>query len=311
MEQAMNKDADRSETAIRDFGRFYTHRLGLLERGFLASDYTLTQARILYELSRRDGLVATTIAQELGLDAGYLSRILARFRADGLVEATPAEDDARRSILKLTQAGRAAFAPLDIASQHQASGMIEGLGASDRARLVRALAEIRALLDPANREPQIALRDFQVGDLGWIAHRQGTLYHHEYGFDAGFEALVAEILVAFARRPQTAGERAWIADRAGVVVGSVFLMLEENGIGRLRLLYVEPSLRGQGLGRRLVEACIDGARAAGCTRLDLWTNDILSSARRIYETAGFRCVARKPHRSFGQDLVGEDWSLDL
>lgn len=311
MDQTTRTDGDRSETAIRDFGRFYTHRLGLLERGFLASDYTLTQARILYELARRDGLVASTIAQELDLDDGYLSRILARFRAQGLVVATPAEDDARRSILHLTPAGRAAFAPLDMASQRQAKGMIEGLGVSDRARLVRALAEVRALLDPSSREPEIVLRDFEVGDLGWIAHRQGVLYHDEYGFDLGFEALVAEILVAFARLPQTSADRAWIADRGGVVVGSVFLMLEGNEVGRLRLLYVEPSMRGQGLGRRLVDACIDGARAAGCARLDLWTNDILSSARRIYETAGFRCIARKPHRSFGRDLVGEDWSLDL
>lgn len=299
------------EEALRAFGRFYTRRMGLLEHGFLASNFTLTQARILYELATRDGLVASTIARELGLDAGYLSRILTRFKAAGLLEATPSTKDGRRAILELTAAGRAAFAPLDRASQMQAAELVDGLASSDRSRLVRAMSEVRSLLEPAIAEPPIRLRDFEVGDLGWIAHRQGLLYHHEYAFDSTFEALVAEILVAFTRRPREPGERAWIADRGGATVGSVFLMRDSADVGRLRLLYVEPALRGQKLGRRLVDACMEGAREAGYSRLVLWTNDILSSALHIYQAAGFTCVARKPHSSFGQEMVGEDWELAL
>lgn len=310
MDVTTTHDAQEPERAIRDFSRFYTRRMGLLEPGFLDSRFTLAQARVLYELAMRDDLSASTIAQELGLDAGYLSRILSRFRQDGLLQAFPSQSDGRRSILRLTEAGREAFAPLDRASQAQAGELVGALGVSNRQQLVRALSETRMLVDPSDRRP-IDLRDFAVGDLGWISHRQGLLYHDEYGFDVGFEALVAEILVAFARRAPAQGERGWIADRDGAVAGSVFLMRENEDVGRLRLLYVEPALRGQGVGRRLVDACIEGARAAGYRRMVLWTNDILASARHIYEATGFECTARNPHRSFGRDLVGEDWELTL
>lgn len=310
MDVTTTHDAQEPERVIRDFSRFYTRRMGLLEPGFLDSRFTLAQARVLYELATRDDLSASTIAQELGLDAGYLSRILSRFRQDGLLQAFPSKSDGRRFILRLTEAGREAFAPLDRASQAQAGELVGALGVSNRQQLVRALSETRMLVDPSDRRP-IDLRDFAVGDLGWISHRQGLLYHDEYGFDVGFEALVAEILVAFARRARSKGERGWIADRDGAVAGSVFLMRENEDVGRLRLLYVEPALRGQGVGRRLVDACIEGARAAGYRRMVLWTNDILASARHIYEATGFKCTARNPHRSFGRDLVGEDWELTL
>lgn len=310
MDETATHDPRTPEHAIRDFSRFYTRRMGLLEPGFLDSRFTLTQARVLYELATRDDLCASTIAQDLGLDPGYLSRILSRFRQDGLLEAFPSKSDGRRSILRLTEAGRSAYARLDRASQAQAGELAGALGISNRRQLIRALSEARMLIDPADRRP-VDFREFAVGDLGWIAHRQGLLYHDEYGFDLGFEALVAEILVAFARRAPSQGERGWIAERGGAIVGSVFLMRESEDVGRLRLLYVEPALRGQGVGRCLVEACVDRARAAGYRRMVLWTNDILASARHIYEAAGFQCTARNAHRSFGRDLVGEDWELAL
>jgi DNA-binding MarR family transcriptional regulator/predicted GNAT family acetyltransferase len=272
MDVAQMDQTHTPERAIRDFSRFYTRRMGLLEPGFLDSRFTLAQARVLYELATREDLSASTIAQELGLDAGYLSRILSRFRQDGLLQTVPSKSDGRRSLLRLTEAGREAFAPLDRASHAQAGELVGALGVSNQRQLVRALSETRMLVDPSDRRP------IGLGDLGWIAHRQGLLYHDEYGFDVGFEALVAEILVAFARRAPARGERGWIADRDDAVAGSVFLMRESDEVGRLRLLYVEPALRGQGVGRRLVDACIDGARAAGYRRMVLWTNDIAPSA---------------------------------
>lgn len=299
--------------AVRAFGRFYTHQIGLLEEGLHRSAFSLTEARVLYELAHRDRLTASVLGQDLGLDAGYLSRLLKRFEDQGLVTRRAAPEDGRRQVLALTEAGRAAYTPLDAASRAEVRALLARLPAADRALLVGAMARVRGLLgDPASDAPTI-LRDLQPGDLGWIAHRQGLLYAAEYGFDTGFEALVAEILAGFVRDLDPARAAAWIAERDGAVAGSVFLVPAggAEGVGKLRLLYVEPSARGRGLGRRLTDSCIAGARERGYRQLTLWTNDVLTGARRIYAQAGFRLVEAAPHRSFGRDLVGETWMLDL
>jgi DNA-binding MarR family transcriptional regulator/GNAT superfamily N-acetyltransferase len=303
--------------ALRAFGRFYTRQIGLLEEGLHRSAFSLTEARVLYELAHRDRPTASVLGQDLGLDAGYLSRLLKRFEEQGLLTRRTAAEDGRRQVLALTQAGQAAFAPLDEASRAEVGALLARLPSADRAALVGAMARVRRLLGDLPEGPAI-LRDLRPGDIGWITHRQGLLYASEYGFDLTFEALVAEILAAFVRDFDPARAGAWIAEQGGEVVGSVFLAPACAGagpapetVGKLRLLYVEPSARGQGLGRRLTAACIEGARARGYRQLSLWTNDVLGTARRIYAEAGFRLVESAPHRSFGQDLVGETWMLDL
>ncbi|WP_279359971.1 bifunctional helix-turn-helix transcriptional regulator/GNAT family N-acetyltransferase [Methylobacterium indicum] len=299
--------------AVRAFGRFYTRQIGLLEEGLHRSAFSLTEARVLYELAHRDRLTASILGQDLGLDAGYLSRLLKRFEDQGLVIRRAAPEDGRRQVLALTEAGRAAFAPLDAASRAEVRALLARLPAADRAALVGAMGRVRRLLGDPSPDAPAVLRALQPGDIGWIAHRQGLLYAAEYGFDTGFEALVAEILAGFVRDFDPARAASWIAERDGAVAGSVFLVPAggAEGVGKLRLLYVEPSARGQGLGQRLTEACIAGARDRGYRQLTLWTNDVLGAARRIYRDAGFRLVESAPHRSFGQDLVGETWMLDL
>ncbi|KMO21283.1 bifunctional helix-turn-helix transcriptional regulator/GNAT family N-acetyltransferase [Methylobacterium platani] len=298
--------------AVREFGRFYTRQIGLLEEGLHRSAFSLTEARVLYELAQRDRLTASVLGQDLGLDAGYLSRLLKRFEAQGLVTRRTAAGDGRRQVLALTPAGQAAFAPLDAASRREVEALLARLAPADRAALVGAMARVRRLLgDPAQERAPAILRDPAPGDLGWIAHRQGLLYAAEYGFDLSFEALVAEILAGFVRDFDPARAGAWIAAQEDGVSGSVFLAPQSDTVAKLRLLYVEPAARGQGLGRRLTEACIAGARERGYRQLTLWTNDVLTAARRIYAQAGFRLVESAPHRSFGRDLVGETWVLDL
>ncbi len=316
MMQADEVDAG-TVAAVRAFGRFYTRQIGLLEEGLHRSAFSLTEARVLYELAHRDRLTASVLGQDLGLDAGYLSRLLKRFEDQGLLSRRTAAGDGRRQILALTPEGQAAFAPLDAASRAEVGALLARLSAADRAALVGALARVRRLLgDPSEGPPaeaETVLRDLKPGDLGWITHRQGVLYATEYGFDLTFEALVAEILAGFVRDFDPVRAGAWIAERGGGqgILGSVFLAPASETVGKLRLLYVEPSARGQGLGRRLTASCIEGARARGYRQLTLWTNDVLGAARRIYAEAGFRLVDSAPHRSFGQDLVGETWILDL
>ncbi|WP_245593586.1 bifunctional helix-turn-helix transcriptional regulator/GNAT family N-acetyltransferase [Azospirillum halopraeferens] len=298
---------------VRAFNRFYTRQLGFLNEGLLKSPFSLTEARVLYELANRDGLTASGLGRELGLDAGYLSRILKAFEGRGLLTRTPAPDDARQAVLALTDAGRAAFAPLDLASREEVAALLGRLPASGRAALVDAMATICRLLEEGAGEvaAPFTLRPHRVGDIGWITHRQAVLYAAEYGWDESFEALVAEILAAFVRSHDPARERSWIAERDGAVVGSVFLVRHTDAVAKLRLLYVEPTARGLGIGRRLVDECIAFARACGYRTLTLWTNDVLVAARRIYQAAGFRLVAEEPHRSFGHDLIGQTWELSL
>lgn len=298
--------------ALRRFSRVYTRRLALLDEGLLKSPFSLTEARVLYELAQADTLAAADLGRELGLDAGYLSRILKRFEADGLLVRAASAQDARRADLSLTPAGRAAFAPLNATSDRQAATLLAGLDRPNQAALVRAMTTIETLLAGEHRSGEaITLRRHRVGDLGWIARRQGMIYAEEYGWDETFEALVAEILAGFVKAHDPAGERAWIAERDGAILGSVFLVRQSDTMAKLRLLYVEADARGSGLGGRLVRECIAFARQAGYRTLTLWTNDILSAARAIYQREGFRLVEEERHHSFGQDLVGQNWELDL
>ncbi|RWE71986.1 bifunctional helix-turn-helix transcriptional regulator/GNAT family N-acetyltransferase [Mesorhizobium sp.] len=297
---------------VRAFNRFYTRQIGLLDEGLLKSPFSLTEARVLYELAHRDGLVASDLVRDLGLDPGYVSRLLKKFEERGLVEREASEADARRSSIALTPAGRQAFAPLNQDSHDQVRALLDRLPPADQERLVKAMRTVQDLLEerPEPKVPYI-LRPLQVGDIGWVTRRQGMLYTEEYGWDGTYEALVAEILAEFVKKFDAQWERAWIAEREGEVVGSVFVVRKSSEVAKLRLLYVEPSARGLGIGRRLVDECIAFARAKGYKTLTLWTNDILGSARRIYQAAGFQLVDEERHHSFGKDLVGQTWDLEL
>lgn len=299
---------------VRAFNRFYTWRIGVLERGYLASPFSLAEARVLYELAHREEPTAAEIAAGLGLDPGYLSRILRGFARAGLVEKRPAPRDSRRRLLSLTEQGRAAFAPLDAASRDQIAAMLEAMPPVAQRRLLEAMATIYDVLaEPGGRAEPYLLRQHGPGDMGWVVARHGALYAQEYGWDAGFEALVAEIVAGFLRAYDPARERCWIAERHGENVGSVFLMKhpERERVAKLRLLLVEPSARGLGIGRRLVAECTRFARQTGYHTITLWTNDVLVSARRMYEGAGYRLVHEAPHHGFGHDLVEQTWDLRL
>jgi DNA-binding MarR family transcriptional regulator/GNAT superfamily N-acetyltransferase len=300
-------------SALRRFSRFYTRQLGLLDEGLLASGYTLAEVRVLDELAQRDELGAAELARELALDAGYLSRILRRFAARGFVRSRAHAGDARRRMLWLTAKGRRAFEPLEAASSAQAATLIAHLDAGARADLAAAMAAVERALSPTARGPRapIVLRAHQVGDIGWIAHRQGQLYAQEYGWDETFEALVAEIAARFVREFDPLRERCWVAEQEGRIVGSVFVVRKSARVAQLRLLYVEPAARGQGLGARLVDECIRFARAKGYRTLMLWTNAGLDAARHVYEARGFVLERQERHRSFGKRLVGQFWSLPL
>jgi DNA-binding MarR family transcriptional regulator/GNAT superfamily N-acetyltransferase len=298
--------------AVRRFSRFYTGRIGLLREGLHDSPFSLTQSRVLYELAHRAAPTAAEIARDLGLDAGYLSRILRAFRQNGLIARTPSDTDGRQTHVSLTPAGRQAFAPLDRGSDDEAAAMLARLTSAGQARLIAAMGTIEQLLGgrPADATPYL-LRPHQPGDMGWVTSRHGALYAQEYNWDTDFEALVAGIVAAFIRNFDMRRERCWIAEIDGEPVGSVFLVKQSQEIGKLRLLLVEPRARGLGIGARLVAECIRFARLAGYRTLALWTNDVLVAARHIYEKAGFRLVAEEKHRSFGHDLVGQNWELGL
>jgi DNA-binding MarR family transcriptional regulator/N-acetylglutamate synthase-like GNAT family acetyltransferase len=298
--------------SIRHFNRFYTRLLGLLDEGLLKSEVSLSEARVLYELAHRDGLTASQLCRELGLDPGYLSRILKQFEARGMLIREPSTDDARQVALTLSGAGRAGFELLNRASHEQIAALIGGLGVNERSELLKAMRTVEMLLGerPGPAVPYI-LRPHHIGDMGWIAHRQGILYNLEYGWDETFEALVAEIAGTFVKNFNPRRERCWIAERDGEVVGSVFLVSQSDTVGKLRLLYVEPAARGLGIGRRLVDECIRTALEKHYKTLTLWTNDVLVSARRIYQAAGFKLIEEERHHSFGKDLVGQNWSLEL
>ena len=297
--------------AIRDFNRFYTRQLGLLDQGFLGSAFTLTEGRVLYEVAHRDSPTATDIARELSLDPGYLSRLLKKLERHGHLARGRDAQDARQRPLRLTKTGRRVFERLDRASGEQISTMIAALAPAQVGELVGAMRTVRRCLQADRPENAYCLRPLRIGDIGCIIRRQGILYAEEYGWDVTYEGLVAEILSSFVKQFDPAGENAWVAERDGAIVGSVFVVRESATIAKLRLLYVEPSARGLGIGRHLVDSCIAFAREKGYRTLRLWTNDVLVSARRIYQAAGFRLVKEERHHSFGKDLVGQTWELTL
>ena len=298
--------------AVRRFNRFYTKQIGVLHEGLLGSPFSLTEARVLYELNHREKPTAAELSRDLGLDAGYLSRILRGFKNRGLIAKTLSKTDGRQSLLALTTQGRRAFSPLNQRSQDEVKAMLGNLSAAEHHRLIEAMRTIEALLG-ARSEPKMPylLRPHQPGDMGWVVHRHGALYAEEYGWDETFEALVAEIAAKFIRNYDRRRERCWIAEREGEIVGSVFLVKQSNAVAKLRLMYVEPKARGLGIGSRLVHECIRFARQVGYRKMTLWTNSVLHAARHIYKKAGFRLVREERHHSFGQDLVGETWELDL
>jgi DNA-binding MarR family transcriptional regulator len=297
--------------AVRRFNRFYTRQLGLLDESMLASPYSLSEARVLYELAHRPEATASDLTRELGLDAGYLSRMLRKFEDQSLIRRAPAEDDGRRAVIGLSEKGRAAFAPLDRGSQEGVVAMLNGIALPDRPRFVTAMKTIARLLgEPAATPESYILRGLETGDAGWITHRQAVIYAKEYGWtDPRFEALVAEILSKFITNFDAQHERAWIAERDGEVVGSVFIARSSPEVAQLRLLYVDPSARRLGLGRRLVDECIRFSRAKGYKTLMLWTHDILVPAVRIYEAAGFKLIREERHNEFGHDVNGQFWEM--
>jgi DNA-binding MarR family transcriptional regulator/N-acetylglutamate synthase-like GNAT family acetyltransferase len=301
-----------SVAAVRRFNRFYTRKIGVLEEGLARSPFSLVEARVLYELANRERPTAAGLGRDLGVDAGYLSRILRGFEEGGLIERRPSDTDGRQSLLALTAAGRAAFERLEQGTREQIGAMLERLSAGAQRRLLQAMRTIEFLLE-AGFEPGVpyVLRPHQPGDLGWIVQRHGALYAEEHGFDEQFEALVAEIVAQFARQHDPKRERCWIAERQGRAVGAVMLVRQSDELARLRLLLVEPEARGLGIGRHLVEECERFARRAGYRRITLWTNSVLHAARHIYQKAGYRLVHQEAHRSFGHDLIGETWELAL
>jgi DNA-binding MarR family transcriptional regulator/GNAT superfamily N-acetyltransferase len=298
--------------AMRQFNRFYTRRIGVVQEGLLGSPYSLAEVRVLYELAHRDGLAASDLAAELALDAGYLSRILKRFARRGLVGRTRSAADARVRPLALTAKGRVAFAPLDRRSQDEVAALLRPLPETAQQRVIGAMRAIESLLaDLPRPTAPCVFRPHRPGDMGWVVERHGVLYADEYGWDERFEALVADIVAQFIREFDATAERCWIAEREGERVGSVFLVRKSATVAKLRLLIVDPSARGIGLGRQLVDQCVRFARACGYRRLTLWTQANLVAARHIYQAAGFSCIGREKHTSFGHALVGETWELDL
>ena len=305
-------DLDQRVAAVRRFNRFYTRQIGLLGEGYLKSPFSLSEVRVLYELAHRETPTAAELSRDLGLDAGYLSRILRGFEKRRLITRTPSDTDGRQSHLGLTARGQAAIAPLERRSHEEIGATLGSLPAAEQARLVEAMHAIEGILGaPPERKVPYVLRPHRPGDMGWVVHRHGALYAQEYGWDERFEAMVAEIVAKFIHAYDQKKERCWIAEKDGEIVGSVFLVKQSKSVAKLRLLLVEPTARGLGIGARLVDECIRFARHAGYRKMILWTNSILRAARHIYEEAGFRMVHEERHHSFGHDLVGETWEREL
>jgi DNA-binding MarR family transcriptional regulator/N-acetylglutamate synthase-like GNAT family acetyltransferase len=302
---------DQRAEVVRSFNRFYTRQIGLLHKSYLECPFSLAEMRVLYELAHRDGLTATELSGDLDLDAGYLSRMLLGFKKRGYVRKTVAEDDARQSHLSLTTRGKAVFAPFDAKSHAEIAGMLARRSPAEQKHLVEAMRTIETILGGGERKTPYVLREHRPGDMGWVVHRHGALYFQEYGWDERFEALVAEIAAKFIQNFDPKRERCWIAERDGEIVGSIFLVRKSETVGKLRLLLVEPSARGIGLGRHLVAECIRFARQVGYRKVVLWTQKNLLAAIHLYEEAGFRLVKEEPHASYGYDLISQTWELKL
>jgi len=297
---------------VRRFNRFYTKRIGLLEQGLLKTRFPLTQARIIFELAQHEQSTARELIGELGLDPGYLSRILSTFEKDGLIRKMQSKSDSRRRFLKLTARGRKSFTTLNNRSGQEVRGLLLGLSGEDRHRLTHAM---HAIEDVLGSEPKPALsyllRNHKPGDIGWMIHRHGMLYAEEYGFDETFEALAAEILARFIQSHDPKRERIWIAESNGERIGSVMIVNGGHQAAKLRLLLVEPKARGKGIGKQLVKECLDFSKRNGYRKIILWTQSILKEARQLYTNSGFKVVKQEPHTSFGHKLVAETWELEL
>ncbi len=310
----MSQPTPDAVSEIRSFNRFYTRHIGVLREDLLHTPYSLAEARVIYELAHRDDANATLLGRELGLDAGYLSRIVARLDQQGILDRTRSAIDGRQHMLRLTEEGKRAFAMLDQRSSDEVAGLLTELTDEDKGRLVAAMHAIVEILNRGASfklaEPYV-LRQHRPGDMGWIVHRHGVLYTQQYGWDASFEALVAQIASNFISHYDPARERCWIAEMDGEPIGSVVLVQAGETVAKLRLLLVEPKARGLGVGSRLVQECIRFARSVGYQTLTLWTQSMLVEARHIYRKAGFTLISQGPHHSFGQDLVEETWELQL
>lgn len=303
-----------SETiqAIRHFNRFYTRQIGVLNQGLLDSPYSLTEARVIYELAQKETCTATELGSQLNLDMGYLSRILANFLKKGLLQKEPAARDKRQSLLRLSPAGQEAFAMLNQRSSQEIKGMLNDLSAPEQGQLVNAMRRIEALLNPqARKRPAVVIRPLQPGDLGWVVSRHGALYAQEYNWDIRFEGFVAQIAADYLKNLDPQKENGWIAEVNGKNAGCVFLVRKSDEVAKLRMLLVEPGARGLGIGKRLVQECVRFARQCGYKRVTLWTQSCLLAARHIYQQAGFQLTGSEAYHDFGQDLVSETWDLDL
>lgn len=309
------KPPGRQVEALRSFNRFYTKEIGVLGEGLLQTRYTLTQARVLFEIGKRKGASASELVAALGLDPGYLSRIVQQFRAQGLVARKQSTVDRRSARLSLSARGRAQFRTLDRRSRDEVSAKLAKLAKENRRRLVASLASAQSILSDERRTPagKVVIRRYRMGDIGWAIECHARVYADEYRWNTEFEALVAKLFARFANAHDPAKERMWIAELDGERVGCVFVVRNEEdpSLAQLRCLVVDPAARGHGIGRRLVDECIAFARSAGYPSMMLWTNHVLVAARRIYEAAGFKLVREEPHHSFGHDLIGQFWMLDL
>jgi DNA-binding MarR family transcriptional regulator/GNAT superfamily N-acetyltransferase len=307
-----NDNAREAVSRVRRFNRFYTRRIGVLQEGYSGGPFSLAESRVLYEIGQRNKPTATEIARDLGLDAGYLSRILKAFEVRGYIAREPSPTDARQTLLSMTQRGRKAFAPIEAHTVKEVSAMLEALTADEQECLTRALATVETLLGD-NEEPRVPyiLRPLQTGDIGWVVGRHGVIYGREYGWDRTIEVLTAEIMAAFVRNFDARRECGWIAERNGEPCGCVFVVKEDDETARLRLLLVDPSARGLGIGTRLVEECVKFSRQVGYRRITLWTHRVLEGARKIYVSSGFKLTKEWTHDDFGKTLVAETWDLDL
>ncbi len=298
--------------AVRRFNRFYTTRIGILSQSYLNSPFSLTEVRIFYELAHQKRATATQLATDLKLDAGYLSRILLSFEKRRLIRREPSPTDGRQVHISLTKLGQRAFAPLEKSSNNEVAAMLSKVNPAQQAQLIQSMRTIETILGgaPESKTPYV-LRMHRPGDMGWVIHRHGALYAEEYGWDERFEALVAEIAAKFIQNFDPKRELCWIAEKDNQIVGSVFLVRKSAKVAKLRLLLVEPSARGLGIGNRLVEECIRFAKQAGYQKITLWTQSNLRAARHIYKKSGFKLVHQESHNNFGYTLISETWTLVL
>ena len=305
-------ETDPRAAAVREFNRYYTRHIGA-PGGHLGTEFSLTEVRVLYELAHRDAPTASEIAADLDLDRGYLSRLLRAFKKRGFISTTVSKDDRRHTHLRLTAAGKRAFAPLDRRADADVTEMLDKLSPAQQRRVIGAMTDIRSILAPDETEHDSAftIRSHRPGDIGWITHRHGVLYWKEYGWDERFEGIVARVVADFIDTFDPAREHCWVAERNGEIVGSIFIVAKTKTVAKLRLLLVEPSARGLGIGSRLVDEVIRFARKVGYKRIELWTHPELVSARKIYKAAGFELIAEEMHQLFGKPLRAETWAMKL